>query len=81
MGPFAHLELQLVEARRLIPSVSGVLEQLGERAPCGAFAAPRFHGGWGERTAPGVLENDWTEGTRWMNVHLPPKKSWIDAYP
>eukprot|EP00913_Durusdinium_trenchii_P031022 g29054.t1 len=26
LGPFAHLELQLVEARRLIPSVSGVLE-------------------------------------------------------
>lgn len=26
LGPFAHLDLELIEARRLIPSVSGVLE-------------------------------------------------------
>ena len=32
LGPFAHLDLELIEARRLIPSVSGVLEMLGDRS-------------------------------------------------
>ena len=49
LGPFAHLDLELIEARRLIPSVSGVWElpscvvkgvEMGAELrwlPCGSF--------------------------------------------
>ena len=29
LGPFAQLELEMVEARRLIPAVSGIIQSLG----------------------------------------------------
>ena len=29
LGPFAQLELEMVEARRLIPAVSGIIQFLG----------------------------------------------------